>query len=86
MLIHHSLLNALFLKDVLKMFEEKGWKLISAKDAYKDPLFLDEPNIAPAGEGIVWAKAKETRKFESLLRYPAESDEYETPKMDRIGL
>ena len=86
LLIHHSLLNALFLEDLMSMFKEKGWTLISAEDALKDPLFEDEPDIVPAGESIVWAMAKESGKFESILRYPGENDIYENPKMDAAGL
>lgn len=86
LLIHHNLLNALYLKDVFKMFKEKGWTLISSKEAYTDPVFSLKPNILPAGEGIVWAAAKESGKFEKELRYPAEDGEYEKPEMDRLGL
>jgi peptidoglycan/xylan/chitin deacetylase (PgdA/CDA1 family) len=86
LLIHHNLLNALFLKDVLQMFKSKGWTLISTEEAFKDPVFNLKPNILPAGESIVWAAAKETGKFEAELRYPGESDVYEKPSMDRLGL
>jgi hypothetical protein len=40
----------------------------------------------PAGESLLWALAKETGKFDSLLRYPGEDDVYEKPKLDRLGL
>ena len=86
LLIHHNLLNALFLDDLLTMFNKKGWKVISAQKAYADPVFKAEPKIAPAGESILWALAKETGKFESILRYPAEDGDYEKPEMDRLGL
>jgi peptidoglycan-N-acetylglucosamine deacetylase len=85
-LIHHNLLNALFLKDLLQMYKDKGWKIISARDAYKDPVFKLEPNIVPAGESIVWASAKESGKFDHILRYPAEDGEYEKAEMDKLGL
>jgi hypothetical protein len=86
LLIHHSLLNALFLADVMQMFQQKGWTLISASEAYQDPIARLEPKTVPAGESIVWASAKETGKFESLLRYPAEDEIYEKDAMDRLGL
>lgn len=86
LLIHHNLLNALFLKDVLKMFKEKGWRLASVSDVFNDPVFDLEPKKLPAGEGIVWAAAKESGKFDSILRYPAEDGEYEKTEMDRLGL
>jgi peptidoglycan-N-acetylglucosamine deacetylase len=83
---HYNLLNALFLGDLLDMFVSKGWKLIDASDAFKDPVFQAEPKNVPAGESIIWALAKEKGKFESLLRYPAEDSVYEDPKMDKMGL
>jgi len=86
LLIHHRLLNALFLGDVLDIFQKRGWELISAEKAYEDPIYQEQPNIMPAGESLVWALAKETGKFESLLRYPGEDDTYENPKMDKLGL
>jgi peptidoglycan/xylan/chitin deacetylase (PgdA/CDA1 family) len=86
LLIHHNLLNALFLGDLLRMFERKGWKLIDGEQAFNDPVFSATPNIVPAGESIIWALAKETGKFDKLLRYPGEDSEYEKRKMDRLGL
>ena len=86
LLIHHNVLNELFLNDVLDMFQSKGWKLINAASAFTDPVFSAAPNILPAGESIVWALAKESGKFDKLLRYPGEDGEYEKPKMDKLGL
>lgn len=86
LLIHHRLLNALFLADVLDMFQKRGWEPIPAEVAYEDPIYQRQPKILPAGESLVWALAKETGKFESVLRYPGEDDTYENPKMDALGL
>ena len=86
LLIHHNVLNGMFLGDALQMFKTKGWKLIDAEEAFTDPVFNSEPKVAPAGESLIWALAKETGKFESLLRYPAEDSVYEKPKMDALGL
>ena len=82
LLIHHNVLNELFLPDVLDMFKKKGWRLIDAANAFRDPIFSAAPNILPAGESIVWAMAKESGKFEDVLRYPGEDGDYEKAKMD----
>jgi len=34
----------------------------------------------------VWALAKESGKFEEILRYPGEDGDYEKAKMDQLGL
>lgn len=86
LLIHHNVLNELFLPDVLAMFKKKGWMLIDAADAFRDPVFSAAPNILPAGESIVWALAKESGKFNDVLRYPGEDGEYEKAQMDKLGL
>jgi peptidoglycan-N-acetylglucosamine deacetylase len=86
LLIHHNLLNALFLGDALRMFRSKGWKLIDANQAYTDPVFDSAPKILPAGESLLWALAKETGRFENVLRYPGEDSVYEKEKMDKLGL
>lgn len=85
-LVHFNLLNALFLGDLLDMFTSKGWKLIDAAQAFNDPVFSATPKTVPAGESIIWALAKETGKFEKLLRYPGEDSEYEKAAMDKLGL
>jgi peptidoglycan/xylan/chitin deacetylase (PgdA/CDA1 family) len=86
LLVHHNLLNKLFLGDLLTMFERKGWELIDAAEAFADPVFAAAPKILPAGESILWALAKESGKFDRDLRYPGEDSVYEKPKMDRRGL
>ena len=85
-LLHHGALNALFLNRLIGMFVEKGWKPIDAQRAYADPVYDLQPKILPAGEGLIWALAKESGKFEKELRYPGEDDVYENPKMDALKL
>ena len=85
-LTHFNLLNALFLGDLIEMFKRKGWQVIDAEEAFTDPVFAAQPKIVPAGESLIWALAKETGKFEKHLRYPGEDGDYETPKMDKLGL
>lgn len=85
-LIHHNLLNALFLGDLMKMFQDKGWKLISVNKAFTDSIYKSQPNVTPAGESLIWELAKETKRFDDILRYPGEDSEYEKVEMDRLGL
>jgi peptidoglycan-N-acetylglucosamine deacetylase len=85
-LVHYNLINSLFLGDALTMFQTQGWNLVAAKQAYKDAIFTRQPQIAPAGESLLWALAKETGTFDFMLRYPGEDDVYEKPILDRLGL
>lgn len=86
LLLHHNLASALFLGDLIKMFKAKGWKVIDAELAYTDEIFNSSPSNIPAGESLIWALAKESGRFESTLRYPAEDSAYEKDKMDKLGL
>lgn len=86
LLLHHNVLNGLFLGDLLSMFKKRGWRLISAGDAFTDPVFLKSPDTIPAGESLIWALAKETGRFEKLLRYPGEDGKYEQDKMGKLNL
>ena len=85
-LVHFNLLNGLFLGDLISMLKSKGWQPIDAEEAFTDPVFSAKPKVLPAGESIVWALAKEKGTIAKSLRYPAEDGEYETARMDKLGL
>jgi peptidoglycan/xylan/chitin deacetylase (PgdA/CDA1 family) len=82
LLIHHSLLNALFLNDLLNALRINGWELINTKDAFKDEVFQLQPNIVPCGESIIWQCAKQIDWISKNLRYPAEDEEYEKEPLE----
>jgi peptidoglycan/xylan/chitin deacetylase (PgdA/CDA1 family) len=82
-LLHHNLINAMFLNDAIKMFREHKWKVIDAKESFEDPLYEMKPNTLPAGESILWALAKE--KGLEGLRYPGEDDTYEKDYLKQAG-
>ena len=83
-LMHHNLVNALFLGDAIQMFRNRGWQVIDARVAFEDPVYKSEPNVLPAGESILWALAKQ--KKVPGLRQPGEDDTYEKPILDRLQL
>jgi peptidoglycan-N-acetylglucosamine deacetylase len=85
-LLHYNVLNSFFLEDILRMFQTRGWQLVDAESAFADEVFARQPDTVPAGESLVWALAKETGRFNSVLRYPGEDDVYEKPVLDRLGL
>ncbi|MBK9488778.1 MAG: hypothetical protein IPO07_08265 [Haliscomenobacter sp.] len=67
-------------------FKANGWEVIDADKAYADKIYNEVPGTIPAGESLIWALAKQSGKFEKVLRYPAEDGEYEKPLMDKLGL
>ena len=85
-LMHFNLLNGLFLDDLIRMFKSKGWEMIDAEEAFSDPVFMSKPQILPAGESIIWSLAKANGTIAKSLRYPAEDGDYETARMNKLGL
>jgi peptidoglycan/xylan/chitin deacetylase (PgdA/CDA1 family) len=84
LLLHTNAINAAFLPDIIRMFRARGWKLIDAACAFRDPIFDAEPRVLPAGESLLWSLAK--AKGEAGLRYPGEDAVYEKPVLDAAGL
>ena len=85
-LLHHNLISALFLGDLIKAFKEEGWEIINAADALEDQVYQMDINTLPAGESIIWSLAKEAGNYDDLLRYPAEDSKYEEEKLEKLGL
>lgn len=86
LLLHHNLTTALFLPNVLRAFRLEGWTAIDADDAFSHPIFRSRPDIAPAGNSLIWQLAKANGGFEHRLRSPGEDGAYEKPRMDAQGL
>ncbi|PSK89099.1 polysaccharide deacetylase family protein [Taibaiella chishuiensis] len=77
LLLHHNLLNALLLDDLIVALKQQHFIFIDAAEAYRDPLYRQHPATVPAGESIIWSMAKATGRYEDQLRYPAEDGVYE---------
>lgn len=77
LLLHHNLLNAMFLEDLIQALKANGWELVSAAEAYKDPVYLLKPDVLPCGESILYQLAKLDAMLAPNLRYPAEDGPYE---------
>jgi peptidoglycan/xylan/chitin deacetylase (PgdA/CDA1 family) len=86
LLLHHNLAAALFVDDLAAMFRAKGWDIIDAEQAFQDDVYQQLPGNVPAGESLIWALAKQSGQYEGTLRYPAEDEVYERPRMDALGL
>ena len=83
MLLHTNAVNGAFLTDMIQMFRQKGWKIISPAEAYQDPLYRMVPDVVPAGESILWSLARQNGVAD--LRYPAEDSRYEEATLDQLG-
>ena len=68
LLLHHCLLNALFLGDLIHALRRNGWTLISPMEAYSDPLFGQAPRSLNSGTSLLQALAAER----GLLQHQAQ--------------
>lgn len=58
LLLHENDLAALFLDDLIASLKTKGWKIISPRDAYRDPIANQIPDVLFNGQGRVAAIAR----------------------------
>ncbi len=86
LLLHHNLLNALFLNDLIAALKKKHFIFIDAATAYRDPVYRQYPPNVPAGESIIWAMARASGQYGERLRYPAEDGVYEEEKIKQVLL
>lgn len=80
LLLHENDASALFLPALIQHIRSQGWKIISADEAYTDPIAARFPNTTFHNQGRVAAIAHEKGTEESLLRHETES----TTFIDRI--
>jgi peptidoglycan/xylan/chitin deacetylase (PgdA/CDA1 family) len=59
LLLHENDLSAYFLSDLIRLLREKGWKIISPVEAYKDPIATHIPDVFFNNQGRVGAIARE---------------------------
>jgi hypothetical protein len=85
LIVHHNVVNELYLGDILDQYKRMGWKLIDAENAFTDPIFDEKPTVLPAGDSVVLALAIQKGKMKRP-RWPSEDGDYEAPNMDRLGL
>jgi peptidoglycan-N-acetylglucosamine deacetylase len=58
LLLHHNLINALWLGDVIAMFKQMGWSITTPDEAFKDPVYALQPNIPAAGQSLLLSMAR----------------------------
>ncbi|MES2125682.1 MAG: polysaccharide deacetylase family protein [Pseudomonadota bacterium] len=76
MLMHHNLLNALWLGDVIAMFRDMGWTIVPPQAAFADPIYQLVPEHAVPGQSLLLSMARSLGlgKFEGWERLVDDGD------------
>lgn len=53
LLLHHNLINALWLDDVITQFKDMGWTIVSPDKALEDPVYQLQPERSVAGQSLL---------------------------------
>ena len=80
LLLHENDLAALFLEDLIGLLKAKGWKIISPRLAYQDPIARQVPDVLFNGQGRIAAIAREKGIQARELVQDSEDEEF----LDRI--
>ncbi len=57
-LLHHNLINALWLGDVIAQFKEMGWSIVTPEQAFRDPVYALMPERPAAGQSLLLSMAR----------------------------
>ena len=58
LLLHHNLINALWLGDVIAPFKEMGWTITTPEAAFQDPVYALQPISHVAGQSLLLSMAR----------------------------
>ncbi len=57
-LLHHNLINALWLDDVIAQFKDMGWTITTPAAAFADPVYALQPERAAPGQSLLLSLAR----------------------------
>lgn len=53
LLLHHNLINALWLDDVIRQFRDMGWTIVIPGEAFADPVYALDPQRNAPGQSLL---------------------------------
>jgi peptidoglycan/xylan/chitin deacetylase (PgdA/CDA1 family) len=86
-LLHHNLVNALWLNDVIAQFKGMGWSFVTPAAAFADPVYQLTPERAAPGQSLLLSMGRTLGlgKFPGGERLVDDGD-YEMAELKRLGL
>lgn len=58
MLLHHNLVNALWLDEAIALFKARGWTFVTPEQAFADPVYQLQPERAVPGQSLLLSMAR----------------------------
>ena len=86
MLLHHCLLNALFLRDLIRALKANGWTLVGPQEAYADPIYQMEPHRVDTDANLLATLAREKGLLPGKALALDEAYEQEKAALLKAGL
>jgi peptidoglycan/xylan/chitin deacetylase (PgdA/CDA1 family) len=86
-LLHHNLINALWLKDAIQQFRDMGWTITTPAQAFADPVYRLPPEKTVAGQSLLLsiARSRGMGRFPGWERLVDDGD-FEIEALGRQGL
>jgi peptidoglycan/xylan/chitin deacetylase (PgdA/CDA1 family) len=86
-LMHHNLINALWLKDVIQQFRDMGWTITTPAKAFDDAVYQKEPERQAPGQSLLLsiARSQGLGKFAGWERLVDDGD-FEIDQLKAKGL
>lgn len=87
LLLHHNLINAMWLDDVIAMFKAKGWSITTPELAFADPVYQLQPDRPVAGQSLLLSMARSLGlgRIEGWERL-VDDGEFEIAQLKKAGL
>jgi peptidoglycan/xylan/chitin deacetylase (PgdA/CDA1 family) len=85
MLMHHNLINALWLDDVIAMFKDMGWTITTPAEALRDPVYQLLPERAAPGQSLLLSLARSLGVGDIAPRLTDDGD-FEIAALKALGL
>ena len=86
-LLHHNLINAMWLDEVIAQFKQMGWAITPPQAAFTDPIYQLQPERTVAGQSLLLSMARTLGlgKFEGWERLVDDGD-FEIEALKAQGL
>jgi peptidoglycan-N-acetylglucosamine deacetylase len=85
LLLHHNLLNALFLGDLIQQFRALGWTIVDPEKAFADPFYDLQPERPAPGQSLLLSLARSQGAKVALHDRLVDDGDFEITELDRLG-